>query len=277
MIPLFLLEGAPTAAQMRITPSVGGAVAFFVVVGIVAAVLIFLNVSSRVRNSKVFQTGEVDVPQASPEEIAFQKEAERYHFNRKELSKLKSLLGGGRISPVEALRDVSVLDEVFKMHYDQWMREAHAIPGIYKEIVEMFELRSTIAFYHNALKHRTGVVAMRRYQRKHFSCPAECRVVIETRGRKNGRTVKKFILGEENFKAQIVDISAGGCSLHSNDMTLNMLLKVTWTYRDNQSSVLGQVVRIDKRETGSTAHVCFLDITPKSRSIIYAYIYGYDR
>jgi hypothetical protein len=253
-----------------------GRIAFIAGFAGLAAVIIFLNVSKRIKNNKIFKSGSVEIKKTSPEEEAYQKRAASYQLQRGEIKFLRDIMRSSRDEPAEILGDKKLLDEVLKPYYKSKIREAERSKPALNELVKLFQIRNVIAYFHAGNVPNNQVA--RRQVRKEVKFQGEVTLVDELKAHENGKTVKKFVLTQTKFKCVILDISAGGCAFEATaNIKAGVKLKIDFTVTGNQkASALGELIRINKNQKATIFHVRFLKIMPRSYCTINAYIFGYD-
>jgi hypothetical protein len=250
--------------------------AFVIGVGVIVTVIIFLNISKAVKNSKAFNSGEIKIKKSNPEEESFYKYAEGYQLRKDEIKFLWNLLRSGRGDPGEIFTDKNTLDSTFKTHYQQMWKESERSKSTLKDLVQLFEIRNCIAYFQNVTPDRGRTI--RRYIRKEASFSCNCILVNEVKTKKGSKMLKSLVLTNTAFAGTVLDLSAGGCAFTATaNIKAGAMLKIdTTTGKDRKASALGEVIRVNKSAGTIIFHIRFLKIMPKSICIISAYIFGYD-
>jgi hypothetical protein len=254
---------------VRIVTSIVGAV-------LIVGLIVFLNVSRFVKNSKAFRSGEVTVKKSNPEEEAFQRHAEAYQLKKDEIKFLWRLIRSGKGSPDDIFTDPKILDATFKAQYQQMWKESTRIKSTLNDLVKLFEIRNCIAYFQNAPTNRGRTI--RRHIRKEVKLTCSSCLVEEGNVKKGNKTVKSLALAGTAHTGTVLDISAGGCAFTTSAVIKpGAKLKIDIVIdKDRKVSALGESIRINRNANTAVFHTRFLKMMPKSICIINAYIFGYD-
>ena len=109
----------------------------------------------------------------------------------------------------------------------------------------------------------------RRYRRRELF--ADCSIfLVHTRG-------KQLVVDKKAVSGEIMDVSAGGCSLNVKAPIPNgTRIKIEYiSGKDNPVAALGQVLRTNISTAGTILNVKFLKIPRKSMNTINAFVYDY--
>jgi len=116
-------------------------------------------------------------------------------------------------------------------------------------------------------------LSQRRFRRRHASMPCTLNlVVIEGSGKK-----QHLIADKKKYKGLITDISVGGCSIKViNPIKAGAMFKVEFQISDVILAALGQVLRTNRTNVNTIAHMKFLKISQKSMNTINSFVYEYS-
>jgi len=116
-------------------------------------------------------------------------------------------------------------------------------------------------------------LSQRRFRRKHAAIPCNFFFVYAESGG------KKLVVDKRRLTGNIMDISAGGCSIRTKmQMSGGTRLKIEFFQGDSGVSVaaLGQVLRTNRSGINTIMHIKFLKVPRKSMNTINAFVYEYD-
>jgi hypothetical protein len=87
-----------------------------------------------------------------------------------------------------------------------------------------------------------------------------------------------FKTDSKKFQGDIQDVSTGGCSVRvKGTLRPGNLIKISFTCRDGNAAVLGQILRINKGASlQSVIHVKFTKVPLKSMNVINATVFQYS-
>jgi hypothetical protein len=250
-------------------------IAFVAGVVIFATILIFLNVSKKVKNSKIFNSSEIEIHRKSPKDEAFLRQIAAYSLTKDETKFLKEILQSGKTEMNETLKSNQLLDEVFKARYHELIKEAEHSESALRDVTKLFAIRNTIAYFKNTEKADSGF-AHRRFVRKESSIICNCSLVKEVHEKQGNKTIKKLVLTGHSFTGTILTISAGGCALSCDaKIKVGVKIKIDFTLPNGPASALIGVLRVNKRLGLAVLSARFMKVLPKSLSKINAYIFDY--
>jgi len=125
------------------------------------------------------------------------------------------------------------------------------------------------------LAHSNNVrfLSQRRFRRRQANMQCSLNlVVIEGTGKK-----QHLIADKKRYKGLITDISVGGCSIKVlNPIKAGAMFKVEFQISDVILTALGQVLRTNRTNVNTVAHMKFLKISQKSMNTINSFVYEYS-
>jgi hypothetical protein len=103
------------------------------------------------------------------------------------------------------------------------------------------------------------------------------RILTLGSGREKAR--KAFVETKRGALGTVLEISAGGCSIHTNrPLTKGSLVKIDFeTERKVSVSSFGKVVNLRKEPAASIMHIMFTRVSRKNLNRINNYIYEYGQ
>jgi hypothetical protein len=118
-------------------------------------------------------------------------------------------------------------------------------------------------------------MAQRRFRRRQATLPANFYFVhLEDTGRKKET---KMVVDKRKLIGNITDISIGGCAIKTNvSVPSGTRLKIEFSSNDQNTAVVGQVLRTNRSGTSTVMHVKFLKVPRKSMNAINALVFEYS-
>jgi len=252
----------------------------FSIIGIfvIIAIFVFLNVSKTVKNSKVFQSGSVDIKTSEDNEFHSYAQS-KYKLNRREINYLFAMLKGERAEPIECLKNPKLLDNAFKANYQNLIKDLDYSPNVAKELRTLFAIKKVISYFDRV--HAAGNsqfrTELRQSLRKNLYAACTYTIVEEVTEKKNGQKITKLVLTDKIFTGIFVDISAVGCAFKSDKQCRTATkIKIEWTLDNIKMAALGVVVRVNKDKSGIVMHVKFLKVPDKAFFHISAFVYDWS-
>ncbi|MCL2834589.1 MAG: PilZ domain-containing protein [Treponema sp.] len=122
-------------------------------------------------------------------------------------------------------------------------------------------------------------LVQRRFRRKQISAGCVFHLVLLDTAKTGRKQPPKLIVDNRRFTGNIIDISAGGCSIKTSaPVQVGSRLKIELDYSDESMiAVLGQVLRINRSgAVGTIIHIKFLKVPRRSFNNINSIVFGYD-
>jgi hypothetical protein len=252
-------------------------IGFIAGVLIIAGIFLYLNLSKKVKSSKIYATGRVGEGKV-PEDGVFKRIGRMYELKKEEIAILKEIIGRGRDEPEDALKNTDTLDALFKAHYQRLAKEAERSKEAMQDISLLFSTRNAIAYFTETnvdAKKKSNAIP-RKYRRKALNAPCVCSLVSLSRQKEKGKSVKKFTLTGENFPAAVIDLSQGGCAAKAKfSVKPGTHFKIEIKLGRGNLPMLGEVLRINRQGAEAIMHVRFVKALPKTLNAVNAYIFDY--
>ena len=252
-------------------------IGFIAGVIIIIGIFIYLNVSKKVKGSKIYATGRVGEGKI-PEDTVFKRIGKTYELKKDETAMLKEIIGRGREEPEAALKNPESLDALFRAHYQKLAKEAERSKEAMHDISLLFSTRNAIAYFTetNVDAQKKGNAVPRKYRRKEINASCVCSLVRLTKKKEQGKIVKKFTLTGEKFPASVIDLSQGGCAAKAKfSVKPGTHFKIEIKLGRAELPMLGEVLRINRQGGEAIMHIHFVKALPKTLNAVNAYIFGY--
>jgi hypothetical protein len=251
-------------------------IGFIVTFAFLIALIVFMNVSKRIRNSAAFKGEGIEIKIGSGLKVDgnFYNKVKRFGLSRKEAAVLEEILKSDTGDPYEILLDHAKLDENFELAYKRILRENSAEEA-QTDLLELFTIRNAVELFLAAEKSIPAKNALRNFRRKSTNINCEIYLVI-TEGA-NSKSRKKLVLQPDTMHAGIIqNISQGGCSIMTTDvLKISSLIKINFKIGSQVSAALGQVVRINKEAREYIYHIKFLKLSKQTIIDLNAFIFEY--
>jgi hypothetical protein len=274
---LFLLH---TLTQFQIhTNPVRAAVTLLVFLALVC-IMIYLNASKRVQNSKILKEGRIDVQDplrhpASPEFFAV---ARQYGLSRAEAGFLEKTFGECGLKPIPSLRDKKNIDEHLEQVYRQIKRGALNEDDEMRKLPVFFTIHSAIDYHNSVLEIAQSKknLTPRQHRRKRVSIPCVFTPLVVTEMRQGAKKVQKLTPLPNRLNATLLDVSAGGGAVQTDgQFKAGTRLKLEFKAGSRAVNALGIVLRVNKSRTSNVLHIKFIKVPPRSLQTLNAYVYDY--
>ncbi|MCL2479688.1 MAG: PilZ domain-containing protein, partial [Treponema sp.] len=126
---------------------------------------------------------------------------------------------------------------------------------------------------------RPRPLVQRRFRRKQVNTGCVFHLVFMDAAKTGRKQAPKLIVDNRRFTGNIIDISAGGCSIKTSaPVQVGSRLKIELDYNDESMiAVLGQVLRINRSGAiGTIIHIKFIKVPRRSYNNINSMVFGYD-
>ena len=272
---LFFLQGL-NQFQIETSPVQTGVT--LVIGAVIIGLIVFLNVSKSIQNSKVLKSGSVNIhnPIALPVSGDFFKMAKNYGLNKAEAVFLEKLFRDCGIRPNNALRFKRNLDENFAEAYKFIKQNSSNPEEEQKRIAMLFSVRNVIEFKNMLAESANNNQIPRRYRRKEAGIPCAFYIVIVKQVKKGFKTVQKLSMDPRKFTGVLLDVSVGGAAVSVRE-NFKVGIKIKLEFKIGRLSVatLGIVQRINRNNREAVLHIKFIKIPPKSLQSLNEFTYDY--
>jgi hypothetical protein len=273
-----LLQGF-SKFQMQSKYPVQGII-FILALCLIVGIVIFLNVSKKVKNSKLLKTGAIEKPARN--KIAgggIGAAAKRYSLDNEEKALIMKSCQSSDISPKDVFTSKVSIDESFKQFCKEIRRgEDEDEDEIEANLARLFVIRNRVEYFNEAYGNaQSGNKVPRRSRRSNSSITANYSLVTEEMVKKGLKSVKKLVVDSTKNSGVIVNLSVGGCAIKTTaPLKAGSKIKVEFKIKKASAAVLGKVLRINKGKSESILHVIFLKVLPRASNAINSFVYNYD-
>jgi hypothetical protein len=264
-------------SQIEIKSSPADAIGFFVVFCMLVALIIFLNVSKKIKNSDVFKGKGLNIKtNLRVVDNNFYKHVKYIGLSKREASVLEKILKESGNNPVDVLGDSAKIDECFKYRYTKLMRENRSDEAL-PDILELFSIRNALEYFIATENNNLGNNIVRNFRRKNIKSECFFYLVIMTNIRVDSKVKKKLRVETDNrYSGIMLNISQGGCALSMvNNVKAGNMIKIEFNIGREHITALGQILRLNKEDGRWIYHVKFLKLPKKSIVALNAYIFEY--
>ncbi|MDR1363658.1 MAG: PilZ domain-containing protein [Spirochaetaceae bacterium] len=248
---------------------------FLIMLASLTALIIFLNVSKKVRNSAIFRGKGVAIAKKDDTSVdsAFYREVKHIGLDKREASVLEKILKDSDEDPIKALHNEEKTDECFNHYYKKISRDyrdEEALPLL----LDLFSIRNAVEYFY-AYEKNTSNKVVRNYRRKSITSSCVFYLVVSI---KQKHSNKKKLLVEDDckYKCDMLNVSQGGCAISMTQyIKAGQMIKIEFHILNKQISALGQILRLNKDGDNWIYHIKFLRLPKKSLVALNAYIFGY--
>ncbi|MDR0539237.1 MAG: PilZ domain-containing protein [Spirochaetaceae bacterium] len=270
-----------TLSQFTWHPSLLHVVITLAIFAGIVALVIYLNVSKTVQNSKIVQDGTIDLSKAIPKPVsgAFMHIARQYGLSRAEAAFLEHIFSETGIKPEEALRNKKNTDECFSIAYKYLKRDSENAADEMRNMSMFFSIRNAVEYKNmlSEIAHSNKNLIPRKFRRKETGIPCSFSYVVVQNVKQGLKQVQKLSVDGKKITGALIDVSVGGCAFSTaENIKAGIKLKIEFKAGRNTVAALGAVVRVNKSGNDALAHVQFLKIPPHSHSTLNAFIYDYE-
>jgi hypothetical protein len=169
----------------------------------------------------------------------------------------------------------------------RWPKGAACLVGFTRESDGGYSFASKVVGYSTVRGTRCTLLqhakSLRREQQRHsrrreLARPCFCYPILITQTGSGRRAVRKAVISQKDkVVGTIADISAGGCSVRTQQpFKPGTLLKVELSIeRGNTVAAYGKVQRVRPERLGGVMHIMFTRISAAASNRIYTYVYDY--
>jgi hypothetical protein len=273
---LFLLQSVGISDfQIQSNPIHG--IIFLSGLAVIIFVIIFLNKSTKIKNSSVFRSGTIKKPQFGETGVkGLRKAAHRFGLEHDEQLFLAKMLRKESIDTSTVFSSTKNIDDGFSKIVHALNREM----GTDDDIAKLFVIRNKIEYYLSADKYPQKTtdanLTLRRYKRAEVKIPVVFYLVFSKEIRAGLKKIKKLLLDSNKCVGTIIDISSGGCAINTrNPFKTGTRIKLEFKIGKNNLAALAQILRINHNRYGSVLHTRFLKVPVKALNAINSFVYNY--
>jgi hypothetical protein len=278
MYKLYLLQDI---TEFRIQSNPLDVTGFLIVFGFLTALIIFLNVSKKVRNSSLFKNEGFAIKKKNRVHVdsGFYNEVKHLGLDKREASILEKILKENDEDPISVLYNEAKVDEYFKRTYKNILLE-HTDEESLPALLDLFSIRNAIEYFYANEKSASEKTVIRNYRRKDIKSACVFYLVISIKKpKKDSKFADKKKLMVENdckYTGDMLNISQGGCAMSIKQyVKAGQMIKIEFTLSKRQIAALGQIIRLNKDGDNWIYHIKFLRMSNKSLTALNAYIFEY--
>jgi hypothetical protein len=274
---LFLLQSL-RLGDFQIQPNPIHGIVFLIGLMAIVVLVVFLNKSTKVKNSAVFKSGSVNKPSLKNPEIEnIRKAALNYGLGYNERKFLSNMFRKEGIDSSIVFSSAKSIDEGFSKIIRTLNREEDTDDDLGK----LFAIRNKMEYYLSAdeaaKKTPDKKLIVRRYKRAESALPVVFYLVVEREVHEGLKKVKKLSLDSIKCAGTILDISSGGCAISThNPYKTGICIKLEFKIGRNNLVALAKILRVNQNQSGSVLHTRFIKISVKSLNAINTFVYNYN-
>jgi hypothetical protein len=271
---LFLLQTVGLS-DLQIKPKPIQGVIFAVGVAAIVFLIIYFNKSKKIKSNPIFQTGTIDKAELGALAVkGMVKVARKYGLDAAEQKALVKALRSAGLDLSGLFNSKDAIDNGFSRMVSMLGREGEAE----QTIAELFSIRNKAEYYftmnEDAQPGKKGT--QRRYRRKQTNTPVSFQRVLVTETRQGLKKIQKLSLDKNKLSGNILDLSAGGCSISTRDpVKVGSRIKIEFKIGKTSFAALAMILRINKDHAGNVLHTRFIKVPVKALNAINALVYNY--
>ncbi|MDR0409676.1 MAG: PilZ domain-containing protein [Spirochaetaceae bacterium] len=262
--------------EFKIQSNPMDAAGFVIALVLLTALIIYLNVSKKVKNSAVFRGEGINITKRKRIHVdsEFYNEVKHIGLNKKEAEILEKILKEeGDENPIAVLYNEEKTNECFKYAYKKIVQEEGEDGGLFR-ILDLFSIRNAVEYFYANEKADSGTV-VRNFRRKPMNVPCVFYQVISI---KQGFSKKRKLVVENDCKyaGTILNVSQGGCAISvTQHIKASKMIKIEFRAFKKEVAALGQILRFNKDGANWVYHIKFLRLPKTSLAVLNAYIFEY--
>jgi hypothetical protein len=274
---VFLLQTMPGLSDFQIQPKPVQGVVFVVGLVVVVLIIVYLNKSKKVKNSAVFRTGTIDKTNLGALAVkGMMKVVRKYGLDAVEQKALVKAMDNAGLSVPDVFNSVDDINNGFSRMITALNREDDAE----QTIANLFSIRNKIEYYLSSnmeVETPEGPkVAQRRYRRVKVNIPISFYHVSVNESRQGLKKTQKLSLDAEKLFGNMLDISAGGCSVKTrSSVKAGSRIKVEFKHGKTSVVALAMILRVNDDHSDNVLHARFIKVPVKTLNAINALVYNY--
>ncbi|MDR0663615.1 MAG: PilZ domain-containing protein [Spirochaetaceae bacterium] len=262
--------------EIKTSPlNVAGFVAVFI---LLAALIIYMNSSERIKKNAVFRGKGVDfkLKERVRFDANFYSQVKYLGFTKRETSVLEKILTINGEAPSVVFHDAGKVDEYFRQSYNKIVRDNDP-DNIQQELLELFSIKNAVEYFHAFKKPQTEKAVVRGFRRKVLDAPCVVyKVIVKS---PDGKSKGKKTLSVQNdaaYPGKIINVSQGGCSVSMiQNIKTGILIKIDFKIGREPVIALGEILRANKEGANWVYHIKFLKLSKKSLITLNAFVFDY--
>ncbi|MDR0383548.1 MAG: PilZ domain-containing protein [Spirochaetaceae bacterium] len=276
---LFSLYMLQSLTEFEITTDPKNVIGFFISLALFVALLIYMNLSKKVRESKVFKGEGVDIikPRKPGGDPNFYKAIKNSGLNKAEAEKLEKILSFSGGDPLEILRDSAKMDACFQHSRDIVLRETPP-ENVQREMLEFFSIRNAIEYFLVMNENRSKEAVIHRFRRKQTNIACGFYLVVTKKVRVKFKTKIKLVLSKNpRHTGTMLNVSQSGCAIMAKqNIKADSFLKIEFNVNGTPIAALGKIRRLNRDGDYWIYHVKFLKLSGNSLIALNMFIFDYE-
>jgi hypothetical protein len=253
-------------------------IGFVVAVVLLTALIVYMNVSKAIRNSKVFRGEGVELPKLCRPQVdpQFYRTIKTSGLTKWEAEKLEQILKFDSDHPEEVLYDAAKLDASFECAYDRILRE-YPPENIQRALLELFSIRNAVEYFLAVRKNNGNENVPHKFRRKDTDLKCIFYLVVTKNVQANFQVKKKLVLANvPPYHGILLNVSQGGCAIMSaQNVKTGSFLKIDFKVNDTLVTALGRIQRLNMNGDDRIYHIKFLKLSRNSIIALNTLIFGY--
>jgi hypothetical protein len=274
----FLPHLLQALSEFQIQADPKNAIGFIIAFVLLIAVLIYMNVSKAIMNSKAFRGEGVEIPKWHRPHVdpQFYRTIKSSGLTKREAEKLEKILEYSGDSPEEILYDNAKLDASFEHAYEQILRE-YPVEKMQSALLEIFSIRNAVEYFLAVKKSGNTEIVLHKFRRKQADIKCIFYLVIAKKVRVPLRKKKKLVLVDNPmYRGTLLNVSQGGCAIMTTQsIKAGSFLKIEFKINDTLVTALGSIQRLNMNGDNQVCHIKFLKLSRNSIITLNSFIFGY--
>jgi hypothetical protein len=262
-------------SQFAIKSNPTDVVGFIVTFAFLIVLIVFMNVSKRIKSSAIFNGRGVEIKTGTGLKLdrTFYGKVRYLDLSKKEAAILEKILKSDGGNPYANLLNSVKVDENFRLAYRKIVREKR-MDEAQADLLELFSIRNTVEMGLLTEKKGTGKKLIRNFRRKNTNINCKIYLVIVN----DSKSQKKLVLQHDPMYPGIIqNISQGGCAMIAAGIfKINSMIKIDFNIGKQSDAALGQIIRINKETRNFIYHIKFLKLSKQTILDINTFIFEYN-
>jgi hypothetical protein len=277
-MPVLLPYLLQSLTEFQIQSDPKDQIGFVVSIVLLIALLIYMNISRAIRNSKVFKGEGINLPHLGGPKVdsQFYKIIKPSSLTKIETAKLEKILKFDGEYPEEVLFDNVKLDASFEYAYNRILRE-YSTDEAQRELFELFSIRNAVEYFLTVRKGGGKENVLRKFRRKQTQIKCNFHLIVEKTVRVKSKLKKKLVLADASpYQGILLDVSQSGCAIRSaQSIKAGSFLKIEFEINHKTVAALGSIRRFNMNAGYKIYHIKFLKLSKSSIIALNAFIFGY--
>jgi hypothetical protein len=277
-MPVLLPYLLQSLTEFQIQSDPKDQIGFIVSIVLLTALLIYMNISRVIRNSKAFKGEGVELPKLGGPKVDSQlyKIIKPSSLTKKEMATLEKVLRFGGEYPEEVLFDNVKLDASFEYAYDKILREYSSVDAQQK-LFELFSIRNAVEYFLTVKKNGGKENVPHKFRRKQTPIKCAFYLVVEKIVRGKSKLKRKLVLADAQLhQGTLLNVSQSGCAIMSaQDIKAGSFLKIEFEINHTPIAALGCIRQLNINAGYKIYHIKFLKLSKNSIIALNTFIFAY--